>query len=570
MLEHMASQPVEGAKNVTICPYIRRVDLMSSNSYILAGEDQIALIDPGGMDDQLAQLEREIARLQEELYRPVVIYLTHVHIDHWIQIAEGRLQISGDPLLAAQEKGAACLESADPRATLAANLERPMIGVPVKVKLLSDRDKATAGVHSLDVGGWSLDYLVQSTELDGLLMHSQTIPLGRRDQLEIYHTPGHSPDSICIQSGSLLFVGDLFFAPNPGMAGAYGWSQQDLIESIQKVLWILENKEILLCCSGHGRPIDAETAKKTLTAMYRDTAMLKGLEEISPEWITQTSAYAQDLMSELERAFIIIAGRLAFIAHVLAELEEKEGADELDALLQSDLVDDMFTDFRRFAGELHAGKRLDWEMVHKAGQIVGRLDKLFERKKLGFVLDQSLIRRVGRLISDYSATYRGFRPPYYAEYADVNKLIGETFREICQDPYEDTAILEAESDEEYARALKMRIAHVNLFENIDLIFEPDLKNPFANMDKERFSDALIDILERFAAAGAKEIRVNTAHKDDWTAVRILGTGDISCNPLTRIYLRFFERYLSLCGGLIQTEFKEDCAALEIEFYSQDI
>jgi glyoxylase-like metal-dependent hydrolase (beta-lactamase superfamily II) len=565
----MASQPAAGTNDVTIYPHIRKIDLMSSNSYIIAGEDQIALIDPGGIDSQLDQLEQEIASLQEELHRPVIIYLTHVHIDHWIQIAQGRYGSLSNSVMAAQEMGAECLEKGDSRATLAENLGRPMIGVPVKVKLLSDRDKAIGGMQSLDLGSWSLDYSIQSIESDGLVIQSQIMPIGKTDQLEIYPIPGHSPDSICLQLGSILFVGDLFFAPNPGMAGAYGWSQQDLLQSIQKVLWILENKNIIICCSGHGRAIDVETAKKTLTTMYRDTAMLDGLEEVSPEWIRQTAAYAEDLMSELERTFTIIAGRLAFIAHVLAELEEKSEADELEALLRADILDDMFSDFRRFAGELHAGKRLDWEMVHKAGQIVGRLDKLFERKKLGSVLDQSLMRRAGRLLSDYSVTYRGFRPPYYAEYADINELIGAILNEILHDPYDDMAILKAETDEDYARALKSRIAHINLFEDIDLVYEPDPKNPSANMDRERFSDVLIDILERFAAAGAKEIKVKTALNNDWSAVSISGKGNISCNPLSGRSQRFLERNLSLCGGLMQTALEGDCAIVEIEFYSQD-
>ena len=542
---------------------------MSSNSYILSGEDQIALIDPGGLEDQIEHLDREIARLQEDLLRPIVVYLTHVHLDHWIQLKQRHTPGTlAEAALAVQEIGAKGLEAGDSNITLAGLLGRRMITAPVEIKLLSALDKMVGGEHCFDIGKWSIDYSIHPMDIGGLIFQRQTVPLGKDDQMEIYHIPGHSPDSICLRIGSLLIVGDIFFAPNPGMAGAYGWSRQDFMKSVQKVLWILENKNILFCCSGHGRPIDTETAKKTFRVMYRDAAALDGIGEISPEWAKRTSDYAKDLMIEIERIFTIIAGRLAFIAHVLAELEEKNEAEETISLLSVEQIDDMFSDFNSFAMELHSGRKLDWEMVHKTGQVVGRLDRLFEKEKLGSVIDQSLLRRAGRLLSDYSVTYRGFRPPYYVDYIDINKLIGDLIEQVRNDPCGDMSIMDAENEEDYLMALKARIAHVNLFEDIDLVFEPDSSNPSVNMDKERFSDALIDILERFVAAGTEEIKIKTILNDGWMAVRIAGKGNATYNPASGRSQRFFERNLSLCGALMQASFVGNSPIAEIEFYSQ--
>ncbi len=542
---------------------------MSSNSYILSGDNQIALIDPGGLEDQIEHLDRVITRMQEDLPRPVVVYLTHVHLDHWIQFKQSRMSGAlGDATIAVQEIGAMGLEAGDPNITLAELLKRQMISTPVEIKLLSDLDKMIVGQHTLDIGKWSLDYSINPVNVDGLEFHSQIIPLGKDDQMEIYHIPGHSPDSICLRIGSLLIVGDIFFAPNPGMAGAYGWSRRDFMESVQKMLWILENKNILTCCSGHGRPIDIETAKKTLMVMYRDAAALDGIEEVSPEWAKRTSVYAQDLMAELERILTIIAGRLAFIAHVLAELEEKSEAEGLISLLSAEKIDDMFSEFNNFAMELHAGRKLDLEMVHKTGQIVGRLDRLLEKEKLGSVIDKSLLRRAGRLLSDYSVIYRGYRPPYYVEYMDINRLIRDIIEQVKHDPHEDMAILDAENEEDYLNALKGRIAHVNLFENASLVFEPSSEDPSINMDKERFSDTLIDILERLAAVGAEEIKLTTVLNDGWVAVRISGEGNTSYNPISGRSQRFFERNLSLCGALMQSSSEGNTHIVDIEFYSQ--
>src|SRR5512136_1775914 len=117
-VEPMIQQPVLGARNVTIHPYLRKIDLMSSNSYLLSSPKQIALIDPGGMKNQINLVEEEIQILQDELHRPVVVYLTHVHIDHWHQLTQctPSAQLS-KAFLAVQETGAEALETNDPQLT---------------------------------------------------------------------------------------------------------------------------------------------------------------------------------------------------------------------------------------------------------------------------------------------------------------------------------------------------------------------------------------------------------------------------------------------------------------------
>jgi hypothetical protein len=399
---------------------------------------------------------------------------------------------------------------------------------------------------------------------EGAALYSQIVPLGKEDFLEIYHTPGHSPDGICIRTGSMLIVGDLFFAPNPGVAGAYGWSQEDFMQSILKILWILENETILICCTGHGKFIDAQTARKTLQVMYSDAASLKDLQEITPLWARRISDYVQDLISELVRIFTIIAGRLAYISHVLAELEEEAQAKELDCLLDTQYMDELFVDFHAFARELHAGKKLDIEMVHKTGQVAGRLDRLFAKRKLESVLDQSLLDRAGRLLSDYAATYRGFRPPFIVSRVDVNRLIDVVLEKLRHNANEEEAIMQAESAEDFLLALRHRIAHVNIFEGVDLVFLPRTGEAFARMDQERFVDILMDMLERFAGARIREIEIATTCNDEWLLVRITGRSECSCHPLSRSK-RFFERNLALSGGLLQISNEANRPSVEIEF-----
>jgi len=568
MLETNVLQSIIGTKETKIYPYIRKIDLMSSNSFILSAEEQIVLIDTGALDDQADHLIERIALMIEEKPRPVVIYLTHCHLDHCLQLSRFReFEDLGNILVAAQEKGAEAIEMQDAKLTLSDLLGKKLAGVSIDIRLLSDKDILKGGKQHVHPNGVEFTYFTKSIKIPhGSILNSQIVNLGKDDQLEIYHTPGHSPDSVCIRVGSLLFVGDLFFAPNPGVAGAYGWSQSDLLAAIQKVIFILEqNEKILLCCSGHGRAIDANTAWSTLRDMYQDVLSLSDLEDVTPKWAKNTAAYAEELMRELERLFTIIIGRLAYISHVLNELEEVNEANYWHSLIDAKQIDDLFSEFNWFVIELRDGKKLDWGLVHKAGQTIGKLDTIFENRKLGSILNQSLLKRVNRLLNDYAITYRGFRPTYYVTDVDINEVIKEILEFSRYKPYEDEAILEADNYEDYIWALRKRIAHVNIFDKINLEFEENQTLPLVRMDRERFNEALIDILERLISAGAKSIRITTFCNEGLIALQISITKSVHAILLGDMTMRFFERTLALCGGFIETYVSPEGLVVEIEF-----
>jgi glyoxylase-like metal-dependent hydrolase (beta-lactamase superfamily II) len=560
-------QTIPGTRGIQIYPLIRKIDLMSSNSYILSGDEQVAVIDTGALDDQLDFIVEKITSLQDAAKRPVVIYLTHSHLDHSFQLRRWKeLKELGDVFVAAQELGAYALENANTELTLADLLGKKMSRIPVDIKLLSGQIVETGGKHPIRLNNANLEFFVRSLKIrQGFVFHSESILLGKDDPLEIYSIPGHSPDSICFRIGRLLIVGDLFFAPNPGMAGAYGWNQTDLLASIQKVLWILEQKNIMFCCSGHGRIVDADTAWTTLRSMYQDVISLSGIEEISPRWVKTTAEYAELLMRELERLFTIIIGRLAYISHVLDELEEGDEAESLQKLVSVTNIDELFAEFNIFVFALQKGEKLDWDLVHKAGQIIKKLDIVFENRKLGAVLDKAIFERVKRMLNDYTVTYRGYNPPYYVSDVDINSAIYDVIDHFSIGFYDEEAILEADNPEDFLWALRSRIAHVDLFEKIDWDFKADTTLPSVRMDKERFSDAIIDLLERLSGAGAIELKISTSSNEDWVVLRLKASGSHYDNPLGSNTSRFIERLFALCGGLIQTYKLNDEFVIEIEF-----
>ncbi len=567
MISPNTIQPIPGTKGMKFYPYIRKIDLMSSNSFILSGEDQIALIDPGALEDQLDCLAEIVAIMLSEKPRPVIVYLTHAHLDHCFQLNRlRRIKNLGNIAVAAQEIGADALIRQDAELTLAGLLGKEMAPITVDIKLLSRMDLLIGGALEIELNGWKFSYYVDSIKIRyGPVLQSQTISMGNGNLLEIYSIPGHSPDSLCLRVGGLLFTGDLFFAPNPGMAGAYGWNQSALIKSIYKIMWILEKRNISYCCSGHGRIVDVDTAWNTLRSMYQDALSLSGLEEITQHWARNTAIYAEDLMRELERLFTIIIGRLAYVSQVLEWLEESGDADDMHKLINVTKIDELFFEFNCFVEELHMGKKLDWDLVHKAGQIIKKLDQVFESKEIGSFLDSSLLRRANRMLNDYTVTYRGFKPTYYADDVDLNAIIKAVLDFSLSRPYEDDAILCAGSYEDYLRALRARIAYVNLLERLTLKFKADKNLPLVRMDKERFRDALIDLLERLASAVATEIQIITSSNLGWVSVCIAVPRTDRDYPLDEQTWRFFERSFALCGGVIQRYKTCEGSAMQIEF-----
>lgn len=80
----------------------------------------------------------------------------------------------------------------------------------------------------------------------------EEIPLGRF-RLEIRHTPGHSPGSVCFvlhQPAPLAIVGDVLFAASIGRTDLWGGSFETLQHSIRSRLYTLDDTTRVIC--GHG------------------------------------------------------------------------------------------------------------------------------------------------------------------------------------------------------------------------------------------------------------------------------------------------------------------------------
>ncbi|WP_317064119.1 MBL fold metallo-hydrolase [Methanoculleus caldifontis] len=527
MLEDQRWQPVPGTAGAEIYPFLRKPDVTCSNAYVIRTPGEILIVDTGadaGQMDRILELVEETIR---EAPRPVFLFITHCHADHCYQaIRDRRFRSLPDLTVAAEEEGARALESADPARTVAEIMGWEVEPLPVGLPLLTVRDR-----EALEAG-------------DGIVLHRQRIPLRSGDTLHVYHTPGHSDDSICIRFGDLLFIGDLLFATSPGVAGLVGWDQPALLATVGRVRWILACEPVSLCCPGHGRCVPAAAMPALLDRLAGDAGRLSDIGTFDRQRLDDSLEHAVDLLQEASRIFSVIAGRLYALAYRLDDLGEAEEARRYLDLLESDRIDEFLAEFSRFVDEFRAGEKLEVQLVLKAVQVIQRIEAHFAGDRLNHVVDASLLRRAGRLLTDFMNTIMGYRETACLSAVDLPPVLRDLVGGISTPPFSDEAFIEAADDPAaYRDGLVARLAYLPLFEGVDLSVETDGPLPPVLVDRERFFDEVVGVLEDLAAAGAREVRLSLRQEGDRIGLRVRGPA-----PLSGRKLRFYRRKFGLAGA----------------------
>jgi glyoxylase-like metal-dependent hydrolase (beta-lactamase superfamily II) len=549
LLDPQCWQKAPGTKNSLIFPYIRKIDTNSSNSYIIAMPGAVVLIDPGGLPDQMDLLAKEIESITNVNRVPVFVFLTHAHIDHFLVVLTHPYFYSHNAvILAAHEKSAALLSAADTKCTQAELFGKTLKPLEVPLKFFGDRETKKMQVP----GGAGVPYLSEADIFSGgrLSVRRERFSPGPGDSIEIFETPGHSPDSVCYRIGTTIFIGDLLFAANPGIAGSRGWNQKDLLRSIDDVLWLLENEEIRICCPGHGKVLPAEAAKAMLQAMKTDAARLGDIATVTPEWAQETARYAENLMDRVAACFTVMAGRGYRAAHILEDLEESGEAEKISGILNIKIIDDILEEFHRFNEDYRRGNQRDVHLALKAGQVSAKLGHVYRKERLDLIIDPYLVRRAARLLSDYTTTLRGFRKTVNLEVFDPDTALSPFIEQVAGPNCSEDELLDlADNEEEYMLAFVTRLTRIPLFPDDPIIFE--VSEPCrACADIDRLEDLVAEILEDLAAIDYRRVLVNVHPEGDKVLVTIRANKTGNELEIPENDLSYMREECELAGGTL--------------------
>jgi len=221
-----------------------------ANAWLVRGMSSQVLVDTGL---GIASLAAELAG-HDLLDRPVIAVATHSHFDHFGGLAEFAIR-------AAHPDDGDLIETAGDYVTLAASTypaelvaEFGAAGLPVPDLL----------VDALPRRGFDLDsFRTPAAGITRWLADGDVLDLGGRS-LEVLHTPGHSPGSIClwdVGSGTLL-SGDVLVDGEPLLDQLPRSSPADFAASLRR----LASLPVATVYGGHGPAFSRQRAHEIIRA----------------------------------------------------------------------------------------------------------------------------------------------------------------------------------------------------------------------------------------------------------------------------------------------------------------
>ncbi|MCX5813369.1 MAG: MBL fold metallo-hydrolase [Proteobacteria bacterium] len=532
---------VPGSNSVEIYPLIRKPCVTCSNTFILKSDWYIIIIDPGAELEQAEYIRRMVLPIQKEKYRPVFIFFTHCHIDHFLAVPHLMQNEPGGEIICHFE-AARAIETRDESITLANMNGSVLPECKVRAHFFENHSET----HTTEENPLTIEDGIIELE-NGQTIPCQTFAVSENDKMVIFHTPGHSPDSVSYRLGALLCTGDLHLATTPGIAGKSGWDNEKLAVSLRAMIEKGKKEGISLVLPGHGSILSFAKAEKIFEDAYKDTLKLKNISHFDRERSLYLSEYATILLEEASNIFSIIAARLLKTSYYLEILEEEERAVEILGAIDFDEIDNIVNEFQSFFDELK-GKR-GAPLISKAVHFSRKVNKIFEPEKLSGLFDPHFLRRIRSLLSDFVNVVYGIHFKDQETLFDLNEAVSETLDSIMNILSQDERIFDSlDDDRKFVDELTRRIAYTPLFSSIQMAFDPMQEDLLITADKFMFQDVLTAFLEQLAISEVPQALLKTYrnHQDISLSVTPMHNN----NPFTmrESKLLYQQHSMRLAGG----------------------
>lgn len=171
------------------------------------------VVDPGAEPDRITD------ELKKKGFNLVYLLHTHAHLDHIGATKKIKDQLGG------------------------------------KIALHKDDLYLYDNLHmQAEMFGLSMD--TETRPVDHYLVHGDQIEWGKKHRVEVLHTPGHTPGSLCFRVNQLadnkdfLFTGDTLFMSSIGRTDLWGGDYGQIMDSIKSKLMKLDDSIPVI--PGHG------------------------------------------------------------------------------------------------------------------------------------------------------------------------------------------------------------------------------------------------------------------------------------------------------------------------------
>jgi glyoxylase-like metal-dependent hydrolase (beta-lactamase superfamily II) len=558
VLEQNKWSIVPGSNSIEIYPLIRKPCVTCSNTFILKSDWYIIIIDPGAELEQIEQIRRIISPHLKEKQRPVYIFLTHCHIDHFLA-AHHLVHDEPKGEIICHFEAARAIEGKDASITLANMNGSILPECRVKAHFFENHGKPrNTEDHPFDIEDSTIELET------GEIVLFQTFAIGEKDKMQIFHTPGHSPDSVSYRLGSILITGDLHLATTPGIAGKSGWDNDKLALSMKAMLKKGREAGIALVLPGHGSIISFAKAEKIFEDTHQDALKLKNITHFDRQRSLYLSEYAIVLLEEASNIFSIIAARLLKTSYYLEMLEEEERAMEILDAIDFDAIDNVVNDFHNFFEELK-GKR-GAPLISKAVFFSKKVNKIFEPEKLSGLFDPHFLRRIRSLLSDFVNVVYGIQFKDQETLFDLNAAVLETLQSITDNFSQDESIFNTLDDNrEFINELTKRIAYTPLFSSIKITFEQSREDFFITTDKFMFQDVFTAFLEQLAISEVPQVLLKTYRDGEEIILSITPMHGDNTFALRESKLLYQQHSMRLTGGEFKINTSRNADAYQYVF-----